>query len=217
MPTSPRKKVHATWTILFVLLIVLSLAVPQLYTILPGPTLAWIVIGVATALTGIVAKSRRLSNYGFVAAIAGVAAAVAVDLGLIMQADALIAFGVVIGVGLMLVGITTEKAIAALGAYMLIGAIIQYLAAPSIQFLVTLTWLMLGGAAFASFGYLNDSLVAHFAGIAFIFGTLGVYILGGENYLLVAVVGVSIILGSLVASFTYMYHTLGRPPKVGER
>ena len=216
MPASATKKAYATWTVLMVLLIVLSLFVPQSYYILPGSTLAWVVIGVGTLLTGSIMKSRRLGNYGLIATIAGVTTAVAVDLGLIGLAAALVGFGLVIGVGLMLVGFVTHKTIIPLGAYMLIGAVIQYMSTPSVQFLVTLTWFMLGGAAFASFGYLNDSAVAHFAGLAFIFGTLAVYILAGENYLMVGVVGIVIILGSLVASFTYMYHTLGRPPKMGE-
>lgn len=210
------KKVYVTWTVFLILIIVLSLFVPQSYNILPGATLAWVIIGVATAFTGSIVKSRRLGNYGFIATIAGVIVAVAVDFGLITLAFALIGFGLVIGLGLMLVGFTTRKTIVPLGAYMLIGAIIQYMSAPPVQFLVTLTWLMLGGAALASFGYLSDSPVAHFAGIGFIFGTLAVYILAGENYLMVGVVGISIVLGSLVASFTYMYHRLGRPPKVGE-
>jgi hypothetical protein len=116
----------------------------------------------------------------------------------------------------MLVGFVSERAIVPLGAYMLVGTFIQSLSAPSIQFLVTVTWLMLGGAAFASFGYMRKSAFAHFVRIAFIFGVLAVYILFGEDYFMVGMVGFWIILGSLLVSFTYMYHSLGMPPKVDE-
>jgi len=75
---------------------------------------------------------------------------------------------------------------------------------------------MLGGAAFASFGYVKRSAFLHFSGLAFIFGVLGTYLFVGENYLIIAVVGILIILGVLLGSFTYMYHVLGRTPKVDE-
>jgi len=215
LPASTDRKVYVTWTLLMVILILLSVLVPQSYKILPGPTLAWVMIGLGTALTGSTLKSRRLGNYGLLATIAGIIAATAVDYGLIMLGVALIGFGLFIGVGLMLVGFTTEKGIVPLGAYMLIGTVIQYLSTPSTQFLVNVTWLMLGGAAFASFGYTRRNTFAHFAGIAFIFGVLAVYILGGD-YTMVGMVGLFIILASLMVSFTYMYHSLGRPPKVGE-
>jgi len=216
LPGSTDRRVYVTWMVFMVILILLSFFVPQSYNILPDSTLAWVIIGLATALTGSIVKSRRLGNYGLIATIAGILAAAAVDYGLIGGRAALIGFGLVIGVGLVLVGFGTQIALVPLGAYMLIGAVIQYFSTPAVQFLVTVTWFMLGGAAFASFGFLRKSAVAHFAGIAFIFGTLTVYILAGEDYVMVAVVGVSIIILSLLVSFTYMYHTLGRPPKVGE-
>jgi len=216
MPGSTDRKVYVTWAVIMVILILLSFFVPESYKILPGSTLAWVMIGLATTLTGSVSKSRRLGNYGLLATIAGIGVAVAVDYGLIGLGVTLIGFGLVIGVGLMVIGLATERSIVSLGAYMLAGTVIQYLSTPPVQFLVTLTWFMLGGAAFASFGYLRRSAVAHFAGIAFIFGTLTVYILAGEDYLMVALVGVSVIICSLFVSFMYMYHTLGRPPRVGE-
>ena len=216
LPISSDRKVVATWSLLMAILILLSFEVPQTYKILPGATLAWVAIAFAVGFTGSVGRHRKLRNYGFLATIAGVAAAVATDLGVFSLEEALLGFGLVIGVGLMVVGIDSEKALVPLGAYMLIGAVIQAFASPSIQFLVSLTWFMLGGAAFASFGYVKRSAFLHFSGLAFIFGVLGTYLFVGENYLIIAVVGILIILGVLLGSFTYMYHVLGRTPKVDE-
>jgi len=200
------------------LLILLSFFVPETYRILPGLTLAWAMIGLAAGLTGGVLRSKRLRSYGFFAVIAGIVAAVAVDSGFITLGVALIGFGLCIGAGLLLVGLVTENvaAIAPLGAYMLVGTVVQYFSYPSSEFLVTVTWFMLGGAAFASFGYLGKNPFAHFVGMAFIFGTLSTYILVGENYFIVGMVGFCIIIGGVFLSFVYMYHSLGRPPRVGE-
>jgi hypothetical protein len=173
-------------------------------------------IAFAAGLSGNFGGQRKLRNYGFLATIGGVVAAIAADFGVISLAEVLLGFGIVIGVGLILVGIETERGIVPLGAYMLAGAVIQTLASPSSQFLVSLTWFMLGGAAFASFGYLKRSAGMHFCGLAFIFGVLGTYLLVGENYFVVAVVGILIILSALFGSFAYMYHVLGRTPKVEE-
>lgn len=75
---------------------------------------------------------------------------------------------------------------------------------------------MLGGAAFASYGYVKKNAMMHFTGLAFIFRVLGTYLLIGANYFIVAIVGIVIILSALFGSFAYMYHFLGRTPKVEE-
>ena len=216
LPSPVGRRVYVTWTVLLSVLIAVSFFVPQAGTVLPGSTLAWVIIGLAVGMTGGMVRSRRLRIYGFFAMLTGLVMALAVDSGIMVESLSLIGFGAVIGIGLIAVGFTSEKAMVPLGAYMLIGAVIQYLASPSLQFLVNVTWLMLGGAAFASFGYLLKNPFAHFVGMAFIFGVLATYLLIGPDYFMVGMVGLLIILGGLVLSFVYMYHSLGRPPNVGE-
>lgn len=101
------------------ILILLSFVVPQTYRILPGATLAWVMIALAVGLTGSVEGHRNLRIFGFLATIGGILTAIAVDLGVFTLGEALVGFGLVIGVGLMLVGLGTEKALVPLGAYML--------------------------------------------------------------------------------------------------
>ncbi len=215
MPATAERKVFVTW-MLVMALILLSVFVPGISGVLPGPTLAWVMVALAAGFTGGALGSKHLRIYGFLATLAGIVAASAVDFGLVPLGVALIGFGLCIGVGLMLVGFVTEVAIAPLGAYMLLGTIVQYFAYPSIQFFVNVTWLMLGGAAFASYGYLRKNPFAHFVGMAFIFGLLTAYILIGANYFAVTMVGFFIIIGGVLFSSVYMYHSLGRAPKVGE-
>lgn len=126
-----------------------------------------------------------------------------------------IAFGLFVGLGLAIVAWFTSREIVPLGIYMLVGSIFQSVAVPGNDKLAAFSWFILGGGAFASIGALTRSMFGHFVGMAFLFGVLGVYLVGGDFFLM-ATVGAFIILASLAITSLYMYRTLGRAPKMGE-
>jgi hypothetical protein len=165
------------------ILIFLSLAFPQVDHVLPGSTLAWVLIGLATGLAGKLERIKRLMYYGAIATVAGIVAGAAVDFNLIGLGVTLIGFSIFVGLGLMLIGLVTEKALVTLGAYMVIGTFVEYLATPPMYPLANVAWLVLAGAALASFGYIKKSAFAHFLGIFFMLGVIAAFILTGEYFL----------------------------------
>jgi len=188
---------------------------PNVLHMFLGPTFWWIIIGMALTLTGIWERVRLMTYYGSLVILTGSIFAVGMASNLIPHDFALLGFGIFVGVGLGLVGWVTEKAVVPLGVYMLLASVLQYLAPPSVYPFLDVLWLMFGGAAFASFGFVKKSAFAHFTGMAFIFGLVAVFVLGG-NIVLVGLVGFVIVGGALLVSFLYMFRTLGRTPHVEE-
>jgi hypothetical protein len=197
------------------LLLFLSFAFPEIGRVLPGATLAWILIGLATSLAGGLQRVKSLMYYGAVAAAAGVFAAAAADFGLIGLGGTLIGFGIFVGFGLTILGFAREKALATLGIFMMVGTLVQYFAIPSTYGLTNLAWLVLAGASVASFGYLKKSAFAYFLGIFFMVGVVSTFIIVGD-YVLVEIVGFLIVAVGVGVSYVYMYRVLGRPPEVKE-
>ena len=215
MAISPDRKVFAVWGILFAAGLISESVLPELGAIFPGPTFWWIIIGLAVSITGFLLGHRLENIYGALAVGCDLIVILLIDFSLASNLLGQIAFGIVIGLGLVLLGFKTDRGISPLGVYMIAGTILQFLTPFSMQHLMDVTWLMLGGAAFASFGYLKRSALAHFVGIAFIFSILGVYIVGG-NYALVGLVGCLVVAGGLLSGFVYMHQSLGRRPHVEE-
>jgi hypothetical protein len=175
----------------------------------------WILIGIALTLTGVWERMRLMAYYGSLIIVTGLIFEVGYGSGLVPYGFVILGFGIFVGVGLALVGWVADKAVVPLGAYMLLGSVLQYVAPPAMYPFIDVLWLMLGGAAFASFGFMKKSAFAHFTGIALIFGLVTVYVLGG-NIITVGLVGFVIIGGALLVSFLYMSRTLGRAPHVEE-
>jgi hypothetical protein len=215
MAISPDRKQFAVWSVLVAAGLILQSSLPGIGAIFPGPTFWWIIIGLAVSVTGLFGGHRLSTIYGAVAAGTGLVFTLLIDLSLASNLLGQIVFGLVIGLGLVFLGFKTDWGIIPLGAYMLAGMILQFLTPFSMQHLMDVTWLMLGGAAFASFGYVKRSAFAHFVGIAFIFSILGVFIVGG-NYAVVGLVGFLVVAGGVLSSFVYMHRSLGRRPHVEE-
>jgi hypothetical protein len=175
----------------------------------------WAILGVALIVTGLLERTRLIIYYGSLVLLIGLIFEVGIASGLIPYPLAVLGFGIFVGAGLGLVGWVTHRAIIPLGAYVLLGSVLEYAAPPSMYPFIGVLWLMLMGAAFATAGFLRKSAFEHFTGMAFAFGVAAVYVLGG-NLVVLGLVGFIIVGGALVISSLYMLRVLGRAPHVEE-
>ena len=196
-------------------LLVQSIASPSL-RVFVGLTFWWILIGIGLTLTGLGERMRLMTQYGVLVILTGLIFEAGIVSGLIQYLFALLGFGIFVGVGLALVGWLTDRAVVPIGVYMLFGSVLEYLAPPSLSWFIDLVWLMLAGASFASFGFVKKSAFSYFTGMAFIFGVVTAFVLGGGGVVTVGLVGFAIIAGALLIGFLYMFRTLGRTPHVEE-
>jgi hypothetical protein len=211
LPLTGDRRAFLSWGVLLAIGLLVQAIIPETLMVFVGLAFWWIIIGAALTLTGFWEKMRLMTYYGLLVIITGLI----FEVSPLPYRFTLLGFGLIVGVGLGLVGWVTDRAVVPIGAYMLFGSALQYVAPPNLYPFLNVFWLMLGGAAFASFGFIKRTAFAHFTGMAFIFGLATVFVLGG-NYVLVGLVGFVIIGGALLVSFFYMFQTLGRTPHVEE-
>lgn len=215
MPLTGDRRAFLSWGVLVAIGLLVQSIAPGALRIFVGLTFWWIIIGVGLTLTGVWERMRLMTYYGFLVVLTGLIFEVGTASSAVPYRFVLLGFGVIVGVGLAVVGWVTDRAVVPIGVYMLLGSVLQYVAPPSLYSFIDVLWLMLAGAAFASFGFVKKSAFAHFTGMAFIFGLVAVFVLGG-NIVLVGLVGFVIVGGALLVSYFYMFLSLGRTPHVEE-
>jgi len=204
-----------SWGVLVAVGLLVQSIVPGMLHAFVGLAFWWVLIGLGLTLTGVSERMKLMTYYGFLIILTGLIFEVCTAFSLVPYGYVLLGFGIFVGAGLVLVGWVTDRAVVPIGVYMLVGSALSYVAPPSMYSFIDVLWLMLAGAAFASFGFVKKSAFAHFTGIAFIFGVVAVYVLGG-NIVIAGLVGFVIVGGALLVSYCYMFLTLGRTPHVEE-
>jgi len=215
LPLTGDRRAFLSWGVLLAIGLLVQSIAPEALHVFVAIAFWWVLIGIGLTLTGVSERIRLMTYYGFLIILSGLIFEVASASGLVPYGFVLLSFGIFVGIGLALVGLVTDRAVVPTGVYMLIGSVIQYVAPPSLYSFIDVLWLTLAGASFASFGFMKKSAFAHFTGMAFIFGLLAVFVLGG-NIAVVGLVGFAIIGGALLVSYFYMFRTLGRTPHVEE-
>jgi len=215
LPLTGDRRAFLSWGVLLAIGLLIQSIVPRALHVFVALAFWWVLIGIGLTLTGVSERMRLMTYYGFLIILSGLIFEVGSVSGFVPYGFVLLSFGIFVGVGLALVGLLTDWTVVPTGVYMLIGSVIQYIAPLSLYSFIDVLWLTLAGAAFASFGFMKKSAFAHFTGMAFIFGLLAVFVLGG-NIAVVGLVGFAIIGGALLVSYFYMFRTLGRTPRVEE-